>query len=144
MKTLNRHALMKKKFVRANEVPFMIKVLRKAVMKRSELESKYLKNKSHQNMKIYKTQKNFCSKLYKKERKNFYSKIDTHKITDKKTFWETITPFLSSKAPSLSRITLIENEAIISDDHKVAETLSKLFVKAVDIIYQRIQKHFKH
>ena len=41
MKTLNRHALMKKKFVRANEIPFMIKVLRKAVMKRSELESKY-------------------------------------------------------------------------------------------------------
>ena len=43
-----------------------------------------------------------------------------------------ITPFLSSKAPSLSRITLIENEAMISDDQKVAETLSKFFVKAVD------------
>ena len=44
MKTLNRHAAMKKKLVRANEVPCMIKVLRKAIMKRSELESKYLKN----------------------------------------------------------------------------------------------------
>ena len=31
----------------------MTKALRKAIMKRSELESKYLKNKSHQNMKIF-------------------------------------------------------------------------------------------
>ena len=51
-------------------------------MKRSQLESKYLRNKSYQNMKIYKNQKNFCSKLYKKERKKNYSKIDTRKITD--------------------------------------------------------------
>ena len=83
-------------------------------------------------MKIYKKQKKFCNKLYKKERKKIYSKINAHKITDNKTFWKAITPFLSSKAPSLSRITLIENEAIISDDQKVAETLSKFFVKAVD------------
>ena len=47
----------------------MTKALRKAIMKRSELESKYLKNKSHQNMNIYKKLKIFCSKLYKKERK---------------------------------------------------------------------------
>ena len=52
MKTLNRHAPMKKKFVRANEVSYMTKALRKAIMKRSELESKYLKNKSDQNMNL--------------------------------------------------------------------------------------------
>ena len=83
-------------------------------------------------MNIYKKQRNVCSKLYIKERKKNYFKIDTHKITDNKTFWKTITPFLSSKAPSLSRITLIENEAISSDDQKVTETLSKFFVKAVE------------
>ena len=65
---------MKKKFVRGNEVPYMTKRLRKAIMKRSELKSKYLKNKNYQNMKIYKKQKTFCSKLYKKERKNFILK----------------------------------------------------------------------
>ena len=51
-------------------------------------------------MKIYKKQKNFCSKLYKKERKKIYSKIDKRKVTDNKTFWKTITPFISSKAPT--------------------------------------------
>ena len=43
MKTLNRHAPMKKKFVRANEVRYLTKALRKGIMKRSELKSKYLK-----------------------------------------------------------------------------------------------------
>ena len=59
MKTLNIHAPMRKKFVRANEVPYMTKTLGKTIMKRSELESKYLKNKSYKTMKIYKKQKNF-------------------------------------------------------------------------------------
>ena len=39
-----RHASMKKKFVRANLIPYMTKKLRKAIMKRSKIESKYLKN----------------------------------------------------------------------------------------------------
>ena len=67
----------------------------------------------------------------KKERKK-YSKIDTHKLTDNKTFWKTTTPSISSKAPSWSIITLTESKAIIPDDQKVAETLSKFFVKTVD------------
>ena len=78
-------------------------------------------------------------------RKKFYCKIDTCKITDNKTFWKTITSFTSSKAPSLSRITRIENEAIISDDQKVAETLSKFFVEAVDKFdIKEFKKHLKH
>ena len=90
----------------------MTKTPRKSIMKISELVSKYLKNKSYQNMKIYKKQENILQQIYRKGRK----KIDTRKITDNKTFWKTITPFISSKAPSLSGITLIENKATISDD----------------------------
>ena len=40
-------------------------------MKRSELESKYIKNKTNENLKSYKKQINFCGKLYKKEKENF-------------------------------------------------------------------------
>ena len=69
MKTLNRHVPIKNRFVKANEVPYLTKALRKAIMKMPEIKSKYLKNKNHQNMKIYKKQKNFCSKLYKNKKK---------------------------------------------------------------------------
>ena len=48
----------------------MTKALRKGIMKRSELESKYVKNNTNENLKSYKNQINFCSKLYKKKEKN--------------------------------------------------------------------------
>ena len=47
----------------------MTKRLRKATLKQTELETKYLKNKSDTNFGTYKKQRNLCSKLYKKERK---------------------------------------------------------------------------
>ena len=70
---LNKHAPMKKKLVRTNQAPYMTKALRKAIMRRSELETKYFKLKTNDTSK--KTQKNYCSRLYKKERKKKYLKI---------------------------------------------------------------------
>ena len=43
----------------------MTKALGKAIMKRLELETKYVKNKTIENLKFYKKQRN----LYKKEEK---------------------------------------------------------------------------
>ena len=40
LNVLNIHASLKKKVIRANHVPYMTKSLRKAIMKRSQLESK--------------------------------------------------------------------------------------------------------
>ena len=60
--------LQSKKTVRANYVPYMTKYLRKGIMKRSELETKYVKTKTPESYQTYKKQRNFCSELYKKER----------------------------------------------------------------------------
>ena len=56
--------------LRTNHVPYMTKTLRKAIMKSSELKIKYVKIKTNENLKSYKKQRYFCSKFYKKERKN--------------------------------------------------------------------------
>ena len=40
---LNKHAPLKKNFVRGNQATYMTKQLRKAIMRLSELESKFLK-----------------------------------------------------------------------------------------------------
>ena len=50
MEVLNTHAPIKRKLLRANHVPYMTKALRKAIMKRSELENKYVKNKTNENL----------------------------------------------------------------------------------------------
>ena len=64
---LDIHAPMKKKILRANEKPYVTKAMRKAIMKRSELATKYRRNPTEDNLRAWKKHKNFCSNLYKKE-----------------------------------------------------------------------------
>ena len=70
-KTLNRYAAMKKKFFRANGVPCMPKALRKAIMKRSGLKSKYNKNR-RQSSTNFKSKKTFAANCIRKEKKQIY------------------------------------------------------------------------
>ena len=47
------HALIKRKYVLANDGPFMTKELRKAIMHRSKLKNRYTYNKNEGNHKAY-------------------------------------------------------------------------------------------
>ena len=132
LKVLNNHVPLKKKFIRANHAPYMTKNLRKAIMKRSQLENKYISNSTVENRNKYKKHKNFCSKLYKKERKKFYSQLDIKNITDNKLFWKTMKPFLSEKCTYASKISLVHNDNVISDDQELADTFNNFFEHAVD------------
>ena len=66
-----------------------VALLRKAIMERSNLGNIYFK-KTPESLKKYKKQENYCSRLYKKERKKFFSNLDSSKICDNETFWKTI------------------------------------------------------
>ena len=57
LNVLDIHASMKKKYIRANEVPYMTKPLRKAIMTRSRLENKFYKTKSLADKAVFKRQK---------------------------------------------------------------------------------------
>ena len=110
----------------------MTKALRKAIMKRSELASKYHKTKSIEDYNIYKKQRNFCSKLYKKERKKVYDNLDIKNITDNKKVWKTLKPLLSDKAKCGStKINLVENDEILSIDKEIAEAFNNYYSNAV-------------
>ena len=131
LEILEKHAPMKKKFVRNNEVPYMTKKLKKAIMKRSELETKYHKTKHSMDLKVYKKQKNYVSNLYKKERKMFYKNLDMKDFLDNKKFWQNVKPLFSDKSNKVHKITIVEGENIISDDKNVAESLNVFFKDAV-------------
>ena len=111
----------------------MTKVLRKAMMKRSELETKFYRYKTLSNHKAFKKQKNFVSKLYKKEKRKFYKNLDLNTITDNKKFWKTLKPFFPDKGPKNQKITIVKDEEIISEDKEVAESLNSLFKNAVKL-----------
>ena len=50
----------------------MTKCLRKAIMLRSQLKKKFNNNKSEENSKKYKQQRNYCVKLLRKQRWNIF------------------------------------------------------------------------
>ena len=62
---LNKHAPLRKKLLRANHAPFITKTLRKEIMRRSQLETKYLKTKTQTDLKLYKKHKNFSTSYTK-------------------------------------------------------------------------------
>ena len=119
LRVLEKHAPLKK-LVRANEAPYITKTLRKAIMRRSQLENKYRKQRARENKTLYKKQKNFCNRLYKKERAKYYANLDIKKITDNKTFWKTIKPFLSNKSTNSGKVLLSENDTILTDEETIS------------------------
>ena len=80
LSTLNLHAPLKKKIIRENHAPYMTKALRKAIMRRSQLQSKYYKTRNLTDYESFKKQRNYVSKMYKKERKKFYSNLDLKSV----------------------------------------------------------------
>ena len=56
------------------------KTMRKVIMKRTELQHKYFKIRSSENLKLLKWQINFCSRLYKRERKKYFNNLHLNKI----------------------------------------------------------------
>ena len=69
--TLNRHAPIKSKYVRANNAPFMNRTLSKAIMTRSRLKNKYNKSPNKTNAIKYKKQRNYCVNLIRKVKREY-------------------------------------------------------------------------
>ena len=98
---LKKHAPLKKKLFRANHAPYITKTLRKTIMRRSQLETKYLKSKTQTDFKLYKKYKNFCRK---RGRRKYYESLDMKNVLHSKKFWKTMTPFLPDKNTVFSQI----------------------------------------
>ena len=63
MELLNSWAPIRKKYGRANNAPYMNKTLSKAIMTRSRVRNKSLKNPNNKNRGIYNKQRNYCVNL---------------------------------------------------------------------------------
>ena len=90
---LNKHAPMKQKYLRANQGRFMTKDLHKAIMKRSRLRNKFLRDRTDISREEYKKQRNLCVSLLKKAKKDHFANLDINsdkkfKIKKDKKFWQ--------------------------------------------------------
>ena len=79
-------------------------------MKRSRLRNKFLNTKNDIDRKAYNKQRNLCVSLIRQEKKNFFNNINTHDITNNKTFWKTVKPLFTDKIQTKYKITFIEKK----------------------------------
>ena len=129
---LNRHAPLKKKYVRANDGPFMTKALRKSIMLRTQLRNKYNKERSQSNLNTFRKQRNKCVKLLRKAKFEYYKNLNLKDISDNRKFWKTVKPIFSDKVQMNSSITLNEDGKILTNELEIAEVFNNFFINITD------------
>ena len=129
---LEFHAPMKEKYIRRNQAPFMNKSVRKAIMVRTQLLHKFRKKNSFVIELAYKRQRNICTKLIKKTKRNFYNNFNVNKITDNKSFWKIVKPTFTEKTLKGEKIVLAEKDTTFSEENEVAEIFLSYFDGIVD------------
>ena len=83
-----KHATVKKKYLKANHSKFLTKELSKAVMLRSKLRKRFLKDITEESRCKYKKQK---------AKKDYYENIEISNLTDSNKFWKRWSQFLVVK-----------------------------------------------
>ena len=112
---LNYHALLKKKFLRRNNNPFLIKDLRKQIMARPKFGNIFNSKRNYENWCKYKRQRNLCLNLLRETEKSFYKNLDEKQVSDNKVFWKNVN---SSKKP------LVVKNSILLDDNKIQNIMN--------------------
>ena len=65
--------------------------------------------------------------MLKKTKKDYYNNLNEKDVNDNKNFWKTVKPFLLDKIVLKEQIFLVENDEIIPEDSKTAESLNYFF-----------------
>ena len=112
----------------------MTKALRKAIMTRSRLKNIYNKKRSYENWDKYKKQRNFCVKLLRKTKQDYFNNIDIESVSDTKKFWKTIKPYFSNKGLNSNKIFLSEKGRLIKDPAAIATTMNDYFVNITETL----------
>ena len=109
----------------------MNKDISKAIMDRTRLTHKFLRSPTIEDRKPYNKQRNYCVSLIRKIKKDYYNNLDYKKIIDNKSFWKYVKPLFTEKNARSNKITLVEDNFILENNDKIAETFNNFFTSVV-------------
>ena len=72
----DKHALIKRKYIRVNNSAFMAKDLRAAIMLRSKLTQKVLIQRINDSKHLYSRQRNLCVSLLLKTKRDYFKQLN--------------------------------------------------------------------
>ena len=103
--------------------------MRKAWYKRSRIRNIYIKTKTEQNWQIFKKQRNLCTSLKRKAKKEFYIK----KTKDRESFWKIFGPSISNKGHHTQEDYIVSiNGELISEKKEVANLFNHYYIHILE------------
>ena len=125
LQACNKHAPLKQRTIKRNQLPYMNKELRSAMYKRNSLRNKYFKYRNNDNWEAYRKQRNNVTSIRRNSMKNYFR----NKCTESnKEFWKVIKPFMTDKKSYTSNvISLKEGDKIYSDPSDVCSIFNDFF-----------------
>ena len=109
------------KYIHVNDGSFMMKPMSKENIHRTKLRNRYNDDRTEDNFKAYKKQRNKCVKLLCKVKFDNYVDINLNNVSDKHMFYRTVKPLYSDKVQVNSSISLLEDRKIVSKDSEIAK-----------------------
>ena len=101
-------------------------------MTRSRLLNKFRQERTISSHVAYEKQRNTCvKKLLRKTKKHIFNNLDIKHVIDNKQFWKTLKPRLTDKTLRDDKITLIENEKVVSDEKVLVSIFNECFSNVV-------------
>ena len=126
---IDKNAPKKQKQITYKPLPYMNDNLRKAINVKAALRRKFLKTKSNESWQKFKKQRNLVNKLKKVSIKKYFEKNCSDSSSKGKHFWEIVKPFMTNNAKTNNhKITLFENNALISQPSDVSNTFNEYFI----------------
>ena len=131
LSTLNLHAPLKSKTIRANHKPYMNKAVRKSIMKKNHLYTKWVKSGNQHDKVLFKDQKKLTKKYVKQTKKEYFHNLSDKDVLDTKLFWKQIKSSFTDKVSLGQKITLVDKGETITGDKEQAEIFRNFFSEAV-------------
>ena len=101
-------------------------------MIRSRLRNKFNKHKTTQNWIAYKSQRNKCTSIRRKNIRDHFSNLCTTNGAPPKKFWGSVKPFLGNKGTHRNEnYSLMENGKLIRDDKKIFEIFNDHYINII-------------
>ena len=76
MDAINKHAPLKRQYIRKNHAEHMDKELSQTIMKSLKFRNDYLKHRSEEYRLTYRKQRNFCVTLLRKKKADYLNNLD--------------------------------------------------------------------
>ena len=135
MEKIDKHAYLKKKFIRGNQAPFMNRDSQKAICNVvNRLNNKYWRDPSRENEQGYKKLRNLCVSVRRKSITSYLNRFSVKGLKTNKSFWKFIKAFLAAKDSLTDRDTTNEDsKKIILDDFELVKTFNNYCINTVEI-----------